>query len=59
MREFDYKCSRCGKEMTLEAGRKPRWHCGKRMIRVFHAPPVVWKTPGCTRTVPFPDKEKK
>jgi len=59
MKEHDYKCSKCDRRMTLEAERKPRWCHGKRMTRVIHASPVIWKTPGCTRTVPFPDKKEK
>ena len=59
MKEYGWKCSKCGKKMTLPAEKKARWCCGKRMDRDYQATPVVWKTPGCTRTVPFPDKEKK
>ena len=46
MVEYDWKCSKCGKEMTLEAGRKPRWCCGKRMIRDYPIPPIHFKGKG-------------
>ena len=46
MKEYDYKCSKCDKRVTLEAGRKPRWHCGKRMIRLYPIPPIHFKGKG-------------
>ena len=59
MKEYDWKCSKCGRKLTLPAETKARWCCGKRMVRVYQAPPVVWKTPGFTRPIPRPKKERK
>ena len=58
MKEYNWRCTKCGKKMTLPAETKPKWCCGKRMVRDYKSVPVVWKTPGCTKTVPFPDKKE-
>jgi predicted nucleic acid-binding Zn ribbon protein len=46
MKEFDYKCSKCEKEMTLEAGKKARWCCGRRMRRLYPIPTIQFKGSG-------------
>ena len=56
----DWICDVCGhKKLDRPDTKYPPRHCRKVMRKIYKATPVVWKTPGCTRTVPFPDKEKK
>ena len=53
----DWQCPKCKKvEVDKE---EPPTCCGEKMKKMYVANRVIWKTPGCTKTVPFPDKEKK
>ena len=53
----DYKCSKC-KKIAIDKEHPPTC-CGLPMDKIYVPNRVVWKTPGCTRTVPFPKKEDK
>jgi len=53
----DYECTVCG-HVEVDKMKPPR-HCGKKMRKIYVPLVVSWKTPGCTRTVPFPEKKKE
>jgi len=53
----DYKCSKC-KKIAIDKEHPPTC-CGLPMDKIYVPNRVIWKTPGCHKTVPFPKKEDK